>query len=248
MANLLARGVEWAGTAKVTIQPLQRGFSEQKSGKVRMLVVTGGHSYPVSFFRMLDRLEGVAWTHWGDHAEAFSGRLEDRFDLVLLHDMHETTTEQTRTRLKAFVDAGKGILSVHHAVVDYTDWPWWYEEVTGGKYFVTPVEGHPASRYHEDVEFLVTPVKGKESHPVLRGLGPLWVYDELYKGMFHSPRIDVLMETSHPENDRPVVYLGPHPQARVVYIQLGHSDDTMNNPGFRRLVWNAVNWVARRTN
>jgi type 1 glutamine amidotransferase len=216
---------------------------------IRVLAVTGGHGYPTEFYGMLDSLRNVRWRHATSQAEAFGGKepLEARYDVILLHDMHEVTSEAMRAKLRAFVEAGKGVISMHHAIVDYSDWPWWQEEVTGGKYFVKAVEGHAASKYHEDVEFLVSPVKGKERHPVLRGVGPLWVDDELYRGMWHSPKIEVLMETKHPENDPPVVYVGPHAKARVVYIQLGHSGHTMKNPGFRRLVQNTVEWTARRS-
>ena len=248
MANLLARGTEWAATGQVSIAPVVRGHSSSGAPKIRLLVVTSGHSYPISFYAMLDSLQCITWTHATSHAEAFGRPIEEDFDAVLLHDMHNATTEQTRARLKAFVEAGKGVLSLHHAIVDYTDWPWWYEEVTGGKYFVEPVGNHPASQFREDEEFLVTKVRDKHNHPILQGIGPLWVYDELYKGMYYSPNIEVLMETSHPENDRPVVYVGPHAKARVVYIQLGHSDDTMKHPGFRDLIANTVKWIARRTN
>ena len=56
------------------------------------------------------------------------------------------------------------------------------------------------------------------------------------------------METAFPLNDRPLVYVGPNPEARVVYIQLGHSDSTMRYPGYRRLVHNAILWGAHRLN
>ena len=248
MKNLLLRGTEWAATGQVSIEPVTRGHDKNAESKVKLLVVTGGHGYPSSFYAMLDSLNFVEWTHATSHAEAFRQPIEDRFDALLLHDMYNSTTEQTRNRLQAFVESGKGVLSLHHAIVDYTDWPWWYKEVTGGKYFVKPMDGHPASHYREDEEFLVSRAKDKQNHPILKGIGPLWVYDELYRDMYHSPNIEVLMETSHPENDRPVVYIGPHPRARVVYIQLGHSDDTMNNPGFRKLVANTVKWISRKTN
>jgi type 1 glutamine amidotransferase len=80
----------------------------------------------------------------------------------------------------------------------------------------------------------------------MAGVPPLPVDDEVYKGMWHSPKITVLMETDHPDNDRPVVYIGPNPKARAVYIQLGHSESTMRHPGYRRLVHNAVRWAAGR--
>jgi uncharacterized protein len=246
MINLVARGVEWAAAGEVTQPPVNPHHTTLKD-PIRMLVVTSGHGYPTAFYGMLDSLANVVWTHATSHEEAFANPLEKNYDLVLIHDMHAQTSQQTRARLKAFVEAGKGVISLHHAIVDYTDWPWWYEEVTGGKYFVEEAAGHKASQYKEDMEFLVKPAAGAENHPVLQGVGPLWVYDELYRNMWISPKVQVLMETDSPENDKPVVYVGPHPKARVLYIQLGHSDHTMKHPGFRRLMQNAVEWTAHRS-
>lgn len=239
MRRLFLRGVEWAATGRVSEPP-------PEAKPLRVLVVTSGHSYPTAFYGMLASFEGIHWTHATSHAEAFAKPLEERYDVILFHDMHNVTSAQTRERLTAFIEAGKGIVALHHAIVNYTDWPWWYEEVTGGKYFEKPVDGHEASRYHEGVDFLCTPAAGKQKHPVLRGVPPLAVHDETYRKMWLSPRIDVLMETTSPENDRPVVYAGPHAKARAIYIQPGHSAQTMENPGYRRLVRNALFWVARQ--
>jgi type 1 glutamine amidotransferase len=239
MRQTFARGTGWAAKGEAGARA-----DQAPAPPVRLLVVTGGHTYPKEFYAMLDSLRGVRWTHAASHAEAFARPLHDRYDAVLLHDMLNVTTPQARERLRAFVEAGKGVIELHHAIVNYTDWPWWHEEVVGGKYFVKAEPGHEASHYKEDVDFLVQPVKGKERHPVLAGVGPLWVNDELYKGMWHSPKIEVLMETTHEGNDRPVVYAGPYSKARVLYVQLGHSAHTMNHPGFRRLMGNAVEWVT----
>ncbi len=203
MRQLFARGVGW------TARGVAVSSEQAPVPAVRLLVVTGGHSYPKEFYAMLDALPHVRWTHAVSHAEAFARPLIERYDAILLHDMIEVTSPQTRDRLRAFVEAGKGVIQLHHAVVNYTDWPWWHEQVTGGKYFVKATPEHAASHYKEDLDFLVKPVKGKERHPVLAGVGPLWVNDELYKGMWHAPGIEVLMETDHPLNDRPVVYAGP---------------------------------------
>jgi len=118
--------------------------------------------------------------------------------------------------------------------------------VIGGKYFTKPSGSQAASSFNEDVDLIVRPVPEMRGHPVLRGVFPLVVRDEAYKGMWHSPRIQVLMETDHPLNDRPVVYVGPGAGSRAVYIQLGHSDATIRHPGYRRLVRNAILWAAGR--
>jgi len=239
LREALVHGVEWAATGAVAP-------AEKTAAPVRLLVVTGGHGYPRDFYAMLDSLHGVKWTHAVSQREAFARPIVERYDAVLLHDMAEDLDEPLRVNLRAFVEAGRGVISMHHSIVDYTGWPWWFEEVTGGKYYVKPVAGHTASHYHEDIDFLVTTVKGKEQHPVMRGVGPLWVNDEAYRNMAFAPGIEVLMETGFQENDRPVVYVGPSKTARVVYIQLGHSARTMNDPGFRRLVQNTVEWTARK--
>jgi type 1 glutamine amidotransferase len=108
------------------------------------------------------------------------------------------------------------------------------------------VDGHAKSSYKEGVEIIARPVAAMANHPVIRGLGPLPVVDEAYLGMWHADGIRVLMETDHPLNDRPVVYLGPDPSRRAIYIQLGHSASTMRHPGYRKLVRNAILWSAGR--
>ena len=60
------------------------------------------------------------------------------------------------------------------------------------------------------------------------------------------PRINVLMETHNEWNDVPMVYLGPRPEGRVVYIQLGHGPSAHNHPGYRTLVHKAILWSAGR--
>jgi hypothetical protein len=104
------------------------------------------------------------------------------------------------------------------------NWPWWHAEVVSGKYYTKEQRGHPASAYKERVEMIVNPTQAGASPPVTRGVSPLVVEDEAYRGMWHSRKIKVLMETSNSQNDKP-----------VVYIQLGHSDSTMQYPGFRQL-------------
>lgn len=234
-----ARGAEWAAT--VDVQP---GAGPEKR-RVRVLTVTGGHPYPVAFYTLFEGYDDIVWTHATSPREAFSAGLAKDFDVVVLHDMHEDLAPEEREHLRAFIEAGKGVVSLHHSIVDYTAWPWWWQEVTGGQYFVNAQPGHPASSYKEGVEMVVYPAAGAAGHPVLNGVGPLVVTDEAYRGMWHSPKIQVLMETSHPLNDGPVVYVGPQPKARVVYIQLGHSESTMRYPGYRRLVHNAILWGAR---
>lgn len=241
----LARAAEWAATGSVTLPGRLAAEATKARDALRVLVVTGGHGYPSSFYTLFEGYDDIAWWHATSQKDAFNARLGS-YDVVVLHDMYEDIGEAERERLKAFVEAGKGVVSIHHAIVDYTSWPWWYEEVIGGKYFTKAAPGHDASAFKEGVEFIATPTPEGAKHPVTRGIGPLPVDDELYRGMWRSPKIKVLMEVDHPLSDRPVVYIGPHSKARVIYVQLGHSDSTIRHPGYRRLVRNAVLWAGGR--
>jgi uncharacterized protein len=241
----LARGTEWAATGAVTVPAQQGTYARPAEGALRVLAVTGGHSYPTDFYSLFEGQSDLAWHHATLQAEAFKPGMKDRFDVVVLHDMAEDLPEKQRAALREFVEAGKGVVSMHHAIIDYTGWPWWWQEVVGGKYFAQPVEGYTRSAYKEGVDMLVKAVPGVR-HPVLRGVSPLLLHDETYKGMWHSPKIKVLMETDHPDNDKPVVYVGPYEKARVIYIQPGHSGTTFRQPNFRRLVRNAILWTGGR--
>ncbi|HET8550595.1 MAG TPA: ThuA domain-containing protein [Bryobacteraceae bacterium] len=241
-----ARGTEWAATGQVTLGAAISAHPDPKRDAVRVLVVTGGHGYPPAFYTLFEGYDDIRWSHAASQKDAFRAGMKDRFDVIVLHDMAETISDEQRANLQSFVDSGRGVVSIHHAIVDYTSWPWWHEQVVGGKYFTEATSGHEKSAFREGVDVVARPVKGMTKHPVLRGVGPIVVRDEVYRGMWRSPRITVLMETDHPESDPPVVYTGSHPKTRAVYIQLGHDAATFRHPGYRRLVHNAILWSAGR--
>jgi type 1 glutamine amidotransferase len=70
--------------------------------------------------------------------------------------------------------------------------------------------------------------------------------DEGYKGMWISPKAQILFTTEHPDADKPSVWTMPHEKARLVTILLGHDKLAHANDGFRKLVKNAIDWTARR--
>lgn len=241
------RSVEWAATGgEVTLPVALDSSPALRRDAVRVLVVTGGHAFPTSFFTLFEGYDDVRWTHAGSQTEAFTPRMRERFDVVVLHDMYESIGEKERSNLQAYVEAGGGVVSIHHAIVDYASWPWWHEQVIGGKYFEQALGEHPKSQYKDDVQMVVRRAPTGSGHPVIRGVAPLALEDEAYRGMWLSPKATVLMETDSPENDRAMVYVGPSDKARVVYIQMGHGDSTIRHPGYRRLVHNALLWTASR--
>ena len=64
------------------------------------------------------------------------------------------------------------------------------------------------------------------SHPILTGIGPFRILnEEAYKAMWITPRVQPLLVTDAPENDRTVAWVSPYEKSRVVFIQLGHGSD-----------------------
>jgi type 1 glutamine amidotransferase len=234
------RGVEWAASGKVTLPP-DVGTPRTETGDVRVLLVTGGHDYDSSFYSVFDQ-KGLAWTHVASNQEAFKNDVRRRFDVVALYDMSADLDEKGRVNLRDFLESGKGLVVLHHAIADYTGtWPWWYEEVTGGRYLQKPEGDRPGSTYKHDEELFVKPA-GR--HPITDPIGPMHLWDETYKGMWISPQVKVLLTTDNPTSDGPVAWISPYAKSRVVVIQLGHDALAFRHPAYQALVRNAILWAA----
>lgn len=205
----------------------------------RVLVVTGGHDYPTDFYTLFEG-PGIDWDHAVSNEEAFRRDIRDRYDVLVLYDMSERLSEEGKGHLRAFAEAGKGILVLHHAVVSYQDWDW-YRDLVGGRYLSTPQSGMPASTYQHDVEI---PVRIVMKHPITEGVSLTQIYDETYKGMWVHPDVTVLMTTDHPLGDRQLAWVSPYRASRVVFIQPGHGRDAHRDDAYRRLIRNAIAWAA----
>ncbi len=236
------RGTEWAASGKVTLPP-NVPATMKPSNPVRALVVTGGHDYEPSFYTLFEGYADVVWTHAVSNREAFSRDIRGLFDVLVLYDMSSGLDEKGRKNLRDFVEAGKGLVVVHHAIADYQDWPWWSREVVGGKYLLKPEMGLAASTYKHDEDLFVRPVA---DHPIVSSIGPMHLKDETYKGMWISPEVKILLRTDNATSDGPVAWISPYEKSRVVYIELGHDSSAHRHPAYRALVRNALMWAGKR--
>lgn len=209
----------------------------------RVLLVTGGHDHPPSFYSVFDRAPGLR-VNVDPHPRAFAYDMRSRYDVLVLYDMIKTGLDQKkRDNLRAFAEAGnKGIVVLHHALCSHGDWPWWYEELTGARWIEPNTPGHAPSTYKEDLDLEMIPVAPK--HPVMLGVSAFRIYDETYGKLWFSPKNEVLLRTTHPTSDGPVAWVGPSKTARVVTIQPGHGSEAHHHASYRRLVQNAIGWSA----
>ena len=239
-AITFVRGAEWAATGAVTLPPT---FPIRRAARpLRVEVVTGGHDFNPEFYELFTRRPDLDVTITG-HPEAYTHDFRKEVDVLVLYDMISEISDDRRSHLRAFLEAGRGLVVLHHAIADFGSWRWWSEQVVGGKYLLQPENGLPASTYKHDEDLYVEAVG---SHPITRGVAPLHFIDETYHGMWISPRVNVLLRTGNPLSDGPVAWIGPYDQSRVVYIQLGHGRFAHENPDYQELVHRAILWSAGR--
>jgi type 1 glutamine amidotransferase len=210
---------------------------------VRVQLVTGGHNHDISFYEIFQGNPDLK-IDVNPHPGAFHSDLRKSVDVLVLYDMTDMDGETERRHLREFVEAGKGVVVLHHAIIDNQHWPWWYEEVTGGRYFLTAEGTQRASTYQHDVPMKV---RVAAKHPVTEGLSDFAIVDEVYNFMWRSPKAKVLLEADKPEGEKAVAWIGPGENSRVVAIQLGHGREAHENANYRKLVRNAILWSAGKT-
>ena len=180
--------------------------------------------------------------------------------------------EALKANLEALVAQGCGIVFLHHAVAGWPSWPTYHDWV-GAQFLYAPatVRGrtYPDSGYRFDVEHHVTPVD--PAHPVVAGLEDgFTISDEAYLCPVFADDVTPLLRSSHRYVDREFFSsaqavagkLGSregwsHPDGSdlvawarrigptaIVTILLGDGESAYANPGFQRLVGNALRWVA----
>ncbi len=173
---------------------------------------------------------------------------------------------------EALLAEGKGIVALHHAIAGWPGWPG-YAEALGGAflYRTRTVRGgaRPSSGYATDVRYTVHPMA---AHPLLDGVEmPFIVEDEPYLHEIFEDDIVPLLRRDPvpvaacftsachavrrvPEAER-TDWQPPEPSpvigwakaagnSPLVYLQPGDGPQTYAHPGYRRLVGNALRWVA----
>jgi hypothetical protein len=175
--------------------------------------------------------------------EPSGGRPHPGFDVQVLIDQLDWP-EVSRQNAQKAVEAGRGFVVLHQALGDNQNWPWWYQDVTGG---LLVLNDGAEMRKTSITSSAPLDLRPASKHAILRDIEPIrLVGEETYRGMWQSPKITPLLQTASPSSDRTVAWIGPNPKARVVCIQAGARRETHRNPEYRKLVRNAILWCAGR--
>ena len=217
--------------------------------KIRLLVFTGGHEFQTNqffqFFQGNPDVTVAAFTHPKAQAQLRPDAAKN-YDVLVLYDLWQNITDETKADLVNFLKAGKGLVVLHHAVANYQQWPE-YERIIGGRYYLqkTMVNGieKPRSIWKHDVEVAIH--VADSDHPVTRGLQDFTIHDETY-GLFDmSPDSHLLLTSDTSGSAKNLGWAKTYEAARVVYLQLGHDHLAWDNPNYGKLVFQAIRWVAK---
>jgi type 1 glutamine amidotransferase len=160
-----------------------------------------------------------------------------------MYDFSRDLDEKSKKNLRDFVESGKGVVVLHHALLNYQYWAWWYQEAVGGSYRLERNGDISSSTVKNEEEIAVTPA---EPHPITAGIGPFRIVDETYGRMWISPHVRPLLTTDNPNSNHVVAWVGPRPSSKVVAIQIGHGPTVFDDPSYRAVVHNAILWAAGR--
>jgi len=226
----------------------QEGQGEQPR-PLRVLVVVGGHDFEREPFEaMFESFESLDFTiaEQPEASERYRPEMTEDFDAAVLYDMVQDITEERKRGLLDLIEAGTGVVVLHHALASYDAWTDWHM-IVGGHYYLAPAvvdgEERPAGSYRHDVDIAVT--IADTEHPITAGVEDFTLNDEVYGGMWISPNAHVLLTTDNPESTREIAWTTTHGEGRIATIQLGHGPSAYGNPSFRRLLEQAIGWVAK---
>lgn len=237
-----ARGTEWAATGKVTL-PASLDLDAPERKPMRGLLITGGHDHEAAFYTLFEDFKDLAPLPVATSGAAFQQDLRGKYDVLILYDFTRELEDARKKNLRDFVEKGGGVVVLHHALLDYQDWTWWFKEAVGGSYRLKREGDVPSSSVKGESVFFVTPDR---RHPITAPLEPFHLVDEAYKQVWISPKVQPLLVTDNPDSDRVVGWVGPSPDHRVVAIQLGHGPTAFGHPTYRALIHNAIRWAAGR--
>lgn len=227
------------------------GMSNIEATPLRVLVITGGHGYnTVKFNQMLASLEPEMTCQVVEFPaafEMFKPENRNKYDVLLFYHMWQSITPDQQKDFSDCIRNGKPIVALHHSICAFDDWPE-YWKIIGGKYFHKAVtfqgkEYEPSSYIH-DLHFNVKVVDS--GNPVTKGVSDFQIFDETYKGYYVADDISPLLTTDEKTSTPVIGWSKKYGKARIVVFQSGHDVPTFENPEFRKLLKQALEWVCKR--
>jgi type 1 glutamine amidotransferase len=215
----------------------------------KILVITGGHEFETSFFEIFDSFIDVKYDTISQPRfnQMINTDLTNHYSAFVFYDMWQDISPEQKQAFLKLLDKGQGVVFLHHSLVSYQHWDE-FIEIVGGKYVETEFYDDPnmkGSTYKEDISLDITVLD--KNHPVTKDVTDFSIVDEGYQFIEMLPKIHKLLSTSHPDCTPTVGWTNEYKNSRIVYILLGHGQESHENPNYRKLIRNAISWVDRKS-
>jgi hypothetical protein len=216
--------------------------------KIKALVLSGGlyHPFERTTARLVEHLNAsgqIEATATDDLKALGWSHLQD-YDVLTLNCLRcwsrdgETTPETVKDGVLRHVEAGKGVVAIHAAALNFEDWHD-YRNMLGGFWEQGRSSHGP---YEPGIQIKVV----HPHHPITRSVGDFTIHDELYHTLTLTAHVRLLMTALWEGKIQPMGWTHTYGQARIHYNALGHGVETLQSPELMRLYLQGVLWVAGR--
>ena len=212
---------------------------------IKIMLVTGGHDFDTKeFFELFDAMENVEYKHivQPEANAVIEKELAKNFDVLVFYDLWETISKKEKAAYIKLTKQGKPFLFLHHSIASYQKWPE-FEKIVGGKYFEKGENVPPelVSTYNHD-NWVYSTVETYT--PVTKGLHNLRFFDEVYGNVRVADDIIPLLRTHHPKSMEIIAWEHNYNNSKIIYIQSGHDKRTYEDPDYRKLLLQAIRYLA----
>ncbi len=249
-----------------------------------ILVITKGHPFDRgAFFDLFDGF-GFQWTHVEQPAARVfcQPEMAADYDALVFYDMpgirfgpdgatFEEPTEAYKQGFLELMEAGKGVVFMHHAIAGWPAWPE-YAEIVGGRFLYLPGELRGKSLPDSGYRHSVTHTLNKSgSHPITDSLPDSFsMTDELYLYEVFADSVEPLLTSDYSftaeqfysaakvvqegkmfNNDgwqhepglNYVAWVKHYLNSPISYIQGGDDPVAWESGDYQSLLKNAIEWV-----
>jgi type 1 glutamine amidotransferase len=214
---------------------------------VRVLLITGGHSFDtLEFFELFRSLDGIEFE--AVYQPEALDLLQDKsqsYDVLVFYDFVVDMPKQDSSIFNELTRKGKSMLFLHHALCTFQDWAG-YMEMVGGRYVMPGYQEDSTllSDYRHDIEMHVT--VADPTHPVTLDMEDFTIHDEGYSNIKVLPGVIPLLMTDHPDASPLIGWVNTKDHSRVVYLMLGHDKQAYQNPSYHQLISQSIHWLAEK--
>lgn len=218
--------------------PARVSAAEDKPLRVLYLHAKHGDDKGMLLESLLGRLGGFQVRREDSPAKLAELKREDHD--VLLYYGGPKADEATDRAIEKFVDAGGGVVALHHASA-YGSKSWF--QLLGGRF-----AGHPAITE-------LTVLIADDKHPITAGLKEFKITDEPYKHTLADVKRHVVARFKDRPGDKDpkaamanmdIVWTRDIGQGKVVYCALGHGKAAWENPAWQKLIVQSICWSASK--